>query len=49
MLEDRKAPSTELVPHVSEVSRPREKPVLACRVLIRQIGGRFHQKEQDAK
>ena len=49
MVEDRKALSAELVPHVSEVSRPREKPVWACRVLIRQIGGRFHQKEQGAK
>jgi hypothetical protein len=49
MVEDREAPSAELVPHVSEVSRPIEKPVWACRVLIRQIGGRFHQKEQGAK
>jgi hypothetical protein len=45
MVEDRKAPSAELVPDVSEVSCPREKLVWACRVLIRQIGGRFHQKE----
>jgi hypothetical protein len=49
MVEDRKAPSAELVPYVSEVLRLREKPVWACRVLIRQIGGRFHQKEQGAK
>jgi hypothetical protein len=42
MVEDRKAPSAELVPDVSEVSCPREKLVWACRVLIRQIGGRFH-------
>jgi hypothetical protein len=49
MLEDCKALSAELVPYVSEVSRLREKPVWACRVLIRQIEGRFYQKEQGAK
>jgi hypothetical protein len=42
MVEDREAPSAELVPYVSEVSRLREKPVWACRVLIRQIRGRFY-------